>query len=663
MKKSILKPMMLLSAVVAFVVTGCSKDVTIEPIPDNGGNNGGGNTPEDLVLNGSLDSDKTLDGSKTYSLTGVYSVEAGATLTIPAGTQIVADPDLDNSESTNVYIVVQQGAKIDIQGTASSPVIMSSKNGESGSWGGLIIAGKAVTTAGMDATAEVGGIIYGGDNPADNSGSINYLVLSDAGAQINAESQFNGLSLYSVGSGTTIQNIAMINGADDGVEFFGGSVEVTNAYFENNEDDAVDWTEGWSGSITNTYVLHTIENFSTAVEGDGQNNDPHFVNFTAVSTTGGTALQFKKQSGGTFTGLSLSGYDTSIDITEAGRTDLSGIQINGADANINEAYATEPTVDASTFDWISNRGQVSVLPGTIDTNYSLDGNTEYVISGVISVEAGATLTIPAGTRITARSDSNTEATSIYMVVQKGAKINIEGTESKPVIMSSTSGEAGSWGGLVIAGKGVTTAGIDATAEVGGIIYGGTDEADNSGSINYLIIKDAGAQINAESQYNGLSLYAVGSGTTIRNIAMLNGADDGVEFFGGSVVVENAYFKNNEDDQIDWTEGWSGGVTNAYIYLSIDNFSTALEGDGQNNLPEFTNLTAISETGGTALQFKKQSGAVITGLSLSGFDTNIDITETGRVDLSGIQIDGADAALDLAYDADATVDASIFAWVN
>jgi hypothetical protein len=72
--------------------------------------------------------------------------------------------------------------------------------------------------------------------------------------------------------------------------------------------------------------------------------------------------------------------------------------------------------------------------------------------------------------------------------------------------------------------------LDATAEVGGLVYGGTDDADSSGSIEYLILRDTGAQINADSQFNGLSLYAVGTGTSIDNVAVIGGADDGVEFF-------------------------------------------------------------------------------------------------------------------------------------
>ena len=646
------------------LITSCSSDDNdieiINPTDDTETPNPG---TSDNILNGSVDEDMTLDANTSYQLSGILSVESGVTLTIPPGTEIVADPDLDDSDATNVYIVVQKGGDIEINGTASAPVIMRSSNGQAGSWGGLIIAGNAETTEGSDATAEVGGILYGGSDAADNSGSINYLVLSDAGAQINSESQFNGLSLYAVGSGTSIMNVALINGADDGVEFFGGSANATNLYLENNEDDAVDWTEGWNGTIDNVYVLHTIGNFSTAIEADGEDKQPTINNFTAVSTKGGTALQFKKNSGAIINGLSLNGYDNSVDIPDDTRTDLSNIQLNGDDADIDNTYSLTPTVMESTFDWISNRGQVSVLPNNIDSDLTLDGDSEYVISDVVSVNAGATLTIPAGTKITARSDADTDATSIYIVVQKGAMIDIQGTESNPVMMSSTSGQPGSWGGLVIAGNAATTEGLNATAEVGGIVYGGSDAEDNSGSISYLILKDAGAQINSESQYNGLSLYAVGSGTTIDNIAIINGADDGVEFFGGSVSVTNAYFENNEDDQIDWTEGWNGSVTNAYINLSIDNFSTVVEADGENNMPTLNQITAVSTAGGTALQFKKLSGATINGLSLSGFETNIDIADDTRTDLSGIQIDGEDADVEAAYDADATVDAANFDWVN
>ena len=349
MKKGIKPFYLMLFTVLGLVATSCSEDDDtpvgpVDPIEEL--------DPDDLQ--GEISENVTLDASETYHLTGELSVLSGAKLTIPAGTEIIADTDVnDNNPATGVYIVVQQGGMIDIQGTATNPVVMSSSSGEAGSWGGLLIAGKAETTAGVNVTAEVADLVYGGSNPTDNSGSINYLVLADAGAQIDAESQYNGISLYAVGSGTSISNVAILNGADDGIEFFGGSVSASNLYLENNEDDAVDWTEGWDGSVDNVYVNHTIDNFSTAIEADGQNGNPTITNFTAVSTTGGTALQFKKLSGATITGLSLSGYDTNIDITEAGRTDLSDIEIDGEDAAIDAAYDADATVDVNTFNWMN----------------------------------------------------------------------------------------------------------------------------------------------------------------------------------------------------------------------------------------------------------------------------------------------------------------------
>ena len=606
---------------------------------------------ENGVLKGLLEEDYILDSRINYNLTGAFIVADGAKLTIPAGTQIVAD-----AGGADVYVAVLKGGQIDIQGSVDNPVLMTSDAGESGDWGGLTLCGDATTTAGVDAEAEVGGFKYGGSTDADNSGSIKNLVIVGTGAQINTESQYNGISFYAVGSATVVENIAVINGADDGVEFFGGTVSVKNVYLENNEDDSIDWTEGWNGTVENAYIKHTIAGFSTVLEGDKDNNNPKFINLTAVSTVGGTALQFKKQSGGTITGLSLAGYAKNIDMKDGGA--LTNVQIDGEDADLEASYAAAPTVDPTSWAWIDTEltGDV-ILAGDITSDVTLDATKSYLLTSSYIVQPGAKLTIPAGTQIKAVAGGS----DVYIAVLKGAQIDIQGTASEPVVMSSASAESGDWGGLTICGKATTTAGIDAEAEVGGFIYGGTEDADNSGSIEYLVMKGTGAQINTESQYNGISLYAVGSGTVIENVAVINGADDGVEFFGGTVSVKNVYLENNEDDSIDWTEGWNGTVENAYIKHTIAGFSTVLEGDKDNNNPKFINLTAVSTVGGTALQFKKQSGGTITSLSLAGYTKNIDMKDGGA--LSNVQIDGQDASISAAYDAMASVDISEWTWKN
>ncbi len=608
-------------------------------------------TPIDNNLNGTLTSNLTLDPNVAYQLTGSFSVEPGIKLTIPAGTKITA------SVGQDVYIVVKKGAQIDVQGTQSNPVRMSSANSSPGDWGGLVILGDAKTTEGVDATAEVGGFIYGGNNNQDDSGTIRYMIIEGAGAQIQANSQYNGLTLYSVGSGTTIENIALINGADDGVEFFGGTVSVKNIYLENNEDDAIDWTEGWNGTVTNAYVLHTKAGFSTAVEADGLNNNPKIINLTAVSSKGGTALQFKKESGATISGLSLTGYDTSVDMKDNGP--IANILIEDVVADPGKSYTDVASVDIALFNWINNRGSVeaTVLQGTVEGELSLNASVSYELTSSLIVKDGGKLTIPAGTKIIARNGG----TGVYIAVLQGGKIDIQGTPSNPVVISSEDAQPGDWGGLTLVGKATTTEGVNATAEVGGFIYGGNDDADSSGSIKNLVILGTGAQINAESQYNGVSFYSVGSGTVIENIAVINGADDGVEFFGGTVSATNIYLENNEDDAVDWTEGWNGTVTNTYVSHTVAGFSTAVEADGLNKNPKLVNFTAISTTGGTALQFKKESGATINNIYLEGYQTNLDMKDNGPV--ANIKVDGINASLTGTYDAGTKVDVSGWSWRN
>ncbi|WP_159018596.1 beta strand repeat-containing protein [Algibacter sp. L3A6] len=668
MKNLFVKLLSISMAFGAITLTSCDSD---DPEPITGGTTEVMENLDAGILDGTLTEDYTLSSTTTYSLTGQFIIDDGATLNIPAGTKILAD-----NGGTDVYIATLMGGTININGSAGNPVIMSSADGNPGDWGGLTLCGKATTTAGVDATAEVGGFIYGGTDDSDSSGIIRYLQISGTGAQINSESQYNGVSFYAVGSGTLVDNVAVINGDDDGVEFFGGTVEVTNLYLENNSDDSIDWTEGWNGSITNAYISNTVAGFSTVFEGDKDNGNPEFNNITAVSTVGGTALQFKKTSGGTISGLSLVGYDVDLDMKDGGTTSnvifsdgytpVAMVEDDASTTDVDESVYTfalntsvVATVDLSDFDWVDTdiSFESSLLQGAVTGDVTLDASIAYVLNSSYIVQDGGKLTIPAGTKITARDGG----TGVYIAVLQGGQIDIQGTATNPVVISSASASPGDWGGLTICGNATTTAGVDATAEVGGFIYGGTNDADNSGSVTYLVLKGTGAQINSESQYNGVSLYAVGTGTTLENISVINGDDDGIEFFGGTVSVTNIYLENNSDDAVDWTEGWNGTVTNTYISNTVEGFSTAFEGDKDNGNPKFVNVTAISTVGGTALQFKKTSGATITDLYLSGYDTNIDMKDDGP--LANVIIEGAAATTTDAYNTGTQVDISTWTWKN
>ena len=239
---------------------------------------------DDSKLSGSITGTKTLVDTVEYLLDGPLIIEDGGTLTIPAGTTIKAKKGFSS------YILVLQGGKINVNGTAAKPVTMTSgaTNPEAGDWGGLIINGYAPLTRGDDGKSQIGSTeinsayTYGGEIENDNSGSITYLILAYTGARSSADVEHNGLTLNGVGSGTKIENIYIPNGADDGIEFFGGAVNVTNLLVVNSDDDMFDVTQGWSGTLKNCYGIWETGYTSTeadprGVEADGNHdgNYPH----------------------------------------------------------------------------------------------------------------------------------------------------------------------------------------------------------------------------------------------------------------------------------------------------------------------------------------------------------------------------------------------------
>ncbi|KYG81548.1 hypothetical protein EV198_1744 [Roseivirga ehrenbergii] len=223
-------------------------------------------------LKGEITSSITLSNAQEWVLTGPLSVASGAKLTIDAGTTIKAQ-----AGGTNVYIAVEQGAQIFVNGTAAAPVKMTSgaANPASGDWGGLLIMGNAPISGGGTATTEVVDYTYGGTNATDDSGDITYLIVEYTGARINGDKEFNGVTFYGVGSGTTVSNLAVLYGDDDAVEWFGGSVSVSNLLVANAKDDMFDWTQGYVGqNNTNFYGIRqagfvAVTSDPRGIEADG----------------------------------------------------------------------------------------------------------------------------------------------------------------------------------------------------------------------------------------------------------------------------------------------------------------------------------------------------------------------------------------------------------
>ncbi|MHA6696261.1 hypothetical protein [Chryseobacterium sp. A301] len=258
----------------------------------------------------------TLDASQTYTITGAIHVKEGGKLVIPAGTQFNA------TAGTAAYLTVEQGGQIFANGTATQPIVFTSSAKTPGSWGGIVLSGRAPINKGTIATAEVGNTQYGGTNASDNSGSLTYVRIEYAGALFTAEKEFNGLSLFGVGNGTKIDNVSLINGSDDGIEFFGGTVNVSNIVSVYNEDDAFDWTEGWNGTATGIYTKRRADKIGNrGIEADNNSNnndaDPRsnptiknatFIGFAGVGESDG--IKLRVGSHGTFDNIVLDGWST-----------------------------------------------------------------------------------------------------------------------------------------------------------------------------------------------------------------------------------------------------------------------------------------------------------------------------------------------------------------
>ena len=222
------------------------------------------------TISGDITSNTTLAEGYEYKLSGGVHVKEGATLTIKPGVKITAIDD-----DTPDYILIEQGAKIDAQGTASNPIVMTSETPEN-KWGGIHICGKAHTNAESGSgSSEIGGAKYGGNDDKDNSGTLRYIRLEYTGFALDEEHEANGISFYGVGSGTTVDHIESYKGGDDGFEFFGGSVNVNNMVSFDSSDDSFDWTEGWNGSATNilAYQMSAEDDCLIEADNNGKNYD------------------------------------------------------------------------------------------------------------------------------------------------------------------------------------------------------------------------------------------------------------------------------------------------------------------------------------------------------------------------------------------------------
>lgn len=333
-----------------------------------------------------------------------------ATLTLGQGVRVFGASKTGTATGTGDYIVISRGSTIEAIGTATNPVRFTARaainDEETGSslltanstalWGGLVINGSAPINDCADGTA-VGGSagceksgegasgFFGGADTTDNSGTLQYVTVEYAGARLTNEDELNGIAFQGVGSGTTVDHIQVHNNLDDGVEWFGGSVNVKYLAVSGAGDNSVDWTDGWSGRLQ--YVLVRSNNASSSdprgIEADNRDqanaktpfSDPKIANFTLIgSDANQQGMLLRRGTKGTIVNGIVVGFPTGLDIDEPQTfTNLGDGSLNleliAFDNTVNfqqDADPVAPFAPADNMVEVTNSLNNEYFPGTVE---------------------------------------------------------------------------------------------------------------------------------------------------------------------------------------------------------------------------------------------------------------------------------------------------------
>ncbi len=290
-------------------------------------------------LSGTLTQNITLTPDNIYALNGAVFVgqDAGpnandpnpvarAVLTIQAGVTVFAVNPTD-------FLAVNRGSQLNAVGTVNAPIIFTSDedlNGfnlgnERGQWGGLILNGRAPINScanptvpeSCETSGEGGTGNYGGNDPLDNSGILNFVRVQFSGFEITTDNELNGIAFQGVGAGTNVDFVQVHNNDDDGVEFFGGTVSISHLIVTGVDDDALDWVSGWNGSAQFILVAGTGVG-DNGFEGDNNSSNnniaprsnPIISNYTLIGGPGeDLGMQIRVGTGGIFVNGVVSGWD------------------------------------------------------------------------------------------------------------------------------------------------------------------------------------------------------------------------------------------------------------------------------------------------------------------------------------------------------------------
>jgi hypothetical protein len=245
-----------------------------------------------------ITSSTTWTANNAYYLnkTAVF-VRSGNTLTIEPGTFVIG------SEAQKAAFVVERDAKVIASGTALRPIVFTSEHETGdrsrGQWGGMIINGRApINRPGGEGVGEGDTGVFGGNDPNDDSGVLKYVRVEYAGILFSDDNELNGIALQGVGRGTTIDHVQIHMNQDDGIEFFGGTVDAKYLLLTNIRDDSMDWVDGWQGRAQFVVAIQRGDDADNGIEADNKENandleprsNPTIYNITLIGApSGGSA--------------------------------------------------------------------------------------------------------------------------------------------------------------------------------------------------------------------------------------------------------------------------------------------------------------------------------------------------------------------------------------
>ncbi|MCB9785531.1 MAG: hypothetical protein H6744_02445 [Deltaproteobacteria bacterium] len=300
------------------------------------------------------------------------------------------------------------------------------------------------------------------------------------------------------------------------------------------------------------------------------------------------------------------------------------------------------------------------LTNPITQSFRMTADKEWLLVGGVFIgddTSETVLTIDPGTTIYGEA-----ATTGFLTIRRGSKIMAEGRADAPIVFTSSkavgSRARGDWGGIIINGRapvnGCATAPCEAQGEGGSGTYGGADPLDDSGTLKYVRVEFAGHQITETNEFNAIAFQGVGSGTEVDYLHLHMAADDGIEFFGGTVSVKHILATGGDDDNLDWTGGWSGRAQFVVVQQYDDAGDNGIEADNNANdnealprsHPVLANVTLIgspdSSKSDDGMLLREGTAANISNAIVMGWNEaclDIDHAETFKIAKNGTALSG------------------------